>query len=49
MCTTFACNPQIYFCHFFTSLNVVVFGGLKHIDSEYLVNPTLPTILPGSF
>ena len=36
------------FLPFSTSLNLVILG-LKHIYSGYLVNPTPPTILPGSF
>ena len=48
MCMMFSCNPQINFCHFFTSLNLVIFS-LKHIDAGHLVNPTPPTILHGSF
>ena len=26
MCMAFGCNPQIIFCHFFRSLNFVIFG-----------------------
>ena len=32
----------------FTSLNLDIFG-LKQVDTVYLVSPTPPTILPGSF
>ena len=48
MCTTFGCNPQINFCHSLRSSDLVILG-LKYLDNGYLVNPTPPTILPGSF
>ena len=43
ICMTFACNPQIKFCHFLRSFNlVIVLARLlpKHIDTGYLVNAT---------
>ena len=46
MCMTFGCNPQI-FCHFFHSLNVVIFK--VYINTGYLVNATPLTVLPRSF
>ena len=48
ICMTFACNPQINFCHFLSSLNlVIVLAQLlsNHIDTGYLVNATPPTIV----
>ena len=52
MCMTFGYNPQINFCHFFHSLNLVIFWAqllLKLMDIRYLVNATPPTILSQSF
>ena len=43
MCMTFGCNPQINFCYFFCSSNLVIFD----LDTEHLVNPT--TGLAGPF
>ena len=45
MCMTFGYNPQINFCHFFYSLNLVIFGAqllLKLMDIRYLVSATPP-------
>ena len=40
----------IAFCHFFGSLNLVIFiFGLKHIGTGYIVNATPPTVLAVSF
>ena len=47
MCMTFGYNPQINFCHFFHSLNLVIFWAqllLKLMDIRYLVSATPPTI-----
>ena len=59
MCMTLGYNPQINFCHFFHSLNLVIFGLelshfwaqllLKLMDIRYLVSATPPTILSQSF
>ena len=48
MCMRFGCNPQINFCHFFQSLNLVNFWLNFYqsiIDTGYLVNATPPTVL----
>ena len=47
MCMSFGYNPQINFCHFFHSLNLVIFWAqllLKLMDIRYLVSATPPTI-----
>ena len=47
MCMTFGYNPHYNFCHFFHSLNLVIFWAqllLKLMDIKYLVSATLPTI-----
>ena len=52
MCMTFGYSAQINFCHFFNSLNLVIFGAqllLKLMDIRYLVSATPPTILSQSF
>ena len=52
MCMTFGYNPQINFCHFFHSLNLVFFWAqllLKLMDIRYLVSATPPTIFSQSF
>ena len=52
MCMTFGYNPQISFCHFFYSLNLVIFWAqllLKLMDIRYLVSTTPPTIFSQSF
>ena len=59
MCMTFGCNPQVNICHLFRSLNLVILcvdfyqsiidTGNWVLDIGYLVNATLPTILPVSF
>ena len=52
MCMTFGYNPQINFCHFSYSLNLVIFRAqllLKLMDIRYLVSATPPTILSQSF
>ena len=52
MCMTYAYNPQINFCHFFHSLNLVIFWAqllLKLMDIRYLVSATPPTIFSQSF
>ena len=41
MCMTFGYNPQINFCHFFHSLNLVILQ--KLIDIRYLVSANPPT------
>ena len=44
----FHCNLLINFCHFFRSLNLVIFLAQllpKHIDTTYLVNATPPAII----
>ena len=48
MCMTFGCNPQIYFCHFFSQFEL---GKVlpKHIDTCYLVNATPSSILAATF
>ena len=43
---TFSFNPQINFVNIYKF--ELVFG-LTYIDTVHLVNPALPTILPGSF
>ena len=43
MCMTFGYNPQINYCHFFHVLKLVFFG-LKHLDTGYLVNATPPKV-----
>ena len=48
MCMTFGCNPQINSRHFF-AVWTLSFLGLMHLDTGHLVNPTPPTVLPGSF
>ena len=52
MCMTVGYNPQIIFCHFFHSLNLVIFWAqllLKLMDIRYLVSATPPTIFSQSF
>ena len=52
MCMTFGYNPQINFCHFFHSLNLVIFWAqllLKLMDIRYLVSVPHPTISSQSF
>ena len=52
MCMTFGYNPQINFCHFFYSLNLVIFWAqllLKLMDIRYLVSATPPTFFPNPF
>ena len=52
MCMTFEYNPQINFCHFFHSLNLVIFGAQlleKLMDIRYLVSATPPKILSQFF
>ena len=52
MCMTFGYNPQINFCHFFHSLNLVIFRlnyNRSLWDIRYLVSTTPPTILSQSF
>ena len=52
MCMTFGYNPQINFCHFFHSLNLVIFWAqllLKLLDIRYLVSATPPTIFSQFF
>ena len=44
MCMTFGYNPQINFCHFFHSLNLVIFG-LNYYKSLW----TLDTVYPNPF
>ena len=47
MCMTFGYNPQINFCHFFHSLNLLIFWAQllqKLMDIRYLVSATSPTI-----
>ena len=48
MCMTFGCNPQINFCYFIRSSDLIIMG-IKHLDTGYLVNATPPTVLAGSF
>ena len=48
ICMWFGYYPEIIFCHFFRSLNSVIFQTflpLKLIDSGYLVCATPPTVL----
>ena len=42
-------NPHIKLCHFFRTVNLVIFGIKASIDTGYLVNTTPPTVLVGSF
>ena len=52
MCMTFGYNPQINFCHFFYSFNLVILWAqllLKLMDIRYLVSATPPTIFSQSF
>ena len=46
MCMTFGCNPQINVCHFFRSLNLVIFLAYSIWT---LVNATPSTSLPEFF
>ena len=50
MCMRFGCIPQIIFCHFvlFELRSFLAQLLPKHIDTGYLKNATLPTILAGS-
>ena len=45
MCMTFGYNPQIDFCHFFHSLNLVIFDHL----SGYFVSALLLQFYPNPF
>ena len=49
MCMTFGYNPQIIFCHFFHSLNLVIFGfnyyrSLWTLDTQCLIAGEIKTI-----
>ena len=45
MCMTFGYNPQINFCHFFQSLNLVNFGLKPENITRYGQDETQPSFL----